>query len=73
MNTKLTKKAKHNFENTFFKPTNDAVFGKTMGNLKKYKGIKLVTTKRRKNYLVSEPNYYTKKFFTENLLVIEIR
>ena len=29
--------------------------------------LKLITTERRKNYLVSEPNYHTKKFFTENL------
>ena len=32
---------------------------------------KLVTTERRKNYLVSEPNDDTTKFFTENLLAIE--
>ena len=25
------------------------------------------------NYLVSEPNYHTTKFFTENLLAIEMR
>ena len=30
--------------------------------------MKLVTTERRKNYLVSESNYRTTKFFTENLL-----
>ena len=27
----------------------------------------------KKNYVVSEPNYHTKKFFTENLLAIEMR
>ena len=31
------------------------------------RSIKLVTTERRRNYLVSEPNYHTTKFFTENL------
>ena len=35
--------------------------------------IKLVTTERRRNYLVSEPNYHTTKFFTENLLAIEMK
>ena len=34
--------------------------------------IKLVTTERRRNYFVSEPNYHTTKFFTENLLGIEM-
>ena len=43
---------------------NNAVFGKTMENGGKYRDIKLVTTERRKNYLVSEPNYHTTKFFT---------
>ena len=52
---------------------NNVVFGKTMENVRKYRDIKLVTTKRRRNYLVSERNYYTSKFFTENLLTIEIK
>ena len=38
----------------------------------KNKDIKLITTKRRRKYLVSEPNYYTAKFFTERLLAIEM-
>ena len=50
----------------------NAVFGKTMKNLRKHTDIKLVTTERRRNYLVSEPNYHTRKFFTENLLAIEM-
>ena len=41
--------------------------------LEKHKDIKVVTTKRRKNYLVSELNFYTTKFFTENLLAIEMK
>ena len=52
---------------------NNAVFGKTMENVRKYSDIKLVTTERRRNYLVSEPNCHTVIFFTENLLAIEIR
>ena len=34
---------------------------------------KLETTERRRNYLVSEQNYHGTKFFTEDLLAIEIR
>ena len=37
---------------------------KTIENVRKRIYIKLVTTERRKNYLVSEPNYHTAKFFT---------
>ena len=56
-----------------FKAINNTVFGKTIENLRKHKDIKLVTAERRRNYLVSKPNCHTKKFFTENLLAIEMK
>ena len=52
---------------------NNVVFGKTMENVRKNRDTKLVTTKRRRNYLVPEPNYHTTKFFTENLSAVEIK
>ena len=52
---------------------NNAVFGKYMQNARKHRNIKLVATERRKDYLVSKPNYDTTRYFTENLLAIEIR
>ena len=73
MNTDLRKKAKNDFEKYFFKLINNAVFVKIMGNVRKHRDIKLVTTERRRIYLVSEPNYYTTEFFTENLLEIEMK
>ena len=39
-----------------------------MVNVKKYRNIKLATTERRIQYLVSEPNDHTINLFTENLL-----
>ena len=42
---------------------NNAAFGKTMENVRKDRDIKLVPTERRRNYLVSETNYQTKKKF----------
>ena len=44
-----------------------------MENVRKYRDIKLVTTDKRRNQLVSEPNYHTTKWFSENLLAIEMK
>ena len=52
---------------------NNAVFGKTMENVRKYSNIKLVATERRRNYLVPEPNDHTTKFFTGSLLALEMK
>ena len=52
---------------------NNAVFRNALENVRKYKDIKLAATERRRNYLVSEPNYHTTKFFTENLLSIGMK
>ena len=65
MNTDLRRKAKNNFEEDFLKLMNKTVFRKTMEKIRKQRDIKLVTTEKRRNYLVSEPYYHTTKFFTE--------
>ena len=49
---------------------NNAVFGKDMENVRKHRNTKLVRIEKR-NYLVSEPNYYKGEFSSENLLDIE--
>ena len=65
LNTELRREGISNFEKDFFKLINNAVFRKTMENLRKHRDIKLVTTESRRDYLVSEPNYHTTNFFTE--------
>ena len=52
---------------------NNSVFGKTMENIRKQRDFKLVTTEEQRSKLVSEPNYHTTKYFTENLLEIEMK
>ena len=73
MNTELRKKAKNDFEKEFFKLMNNAVFGKPMESVRKQRDIKLITTDKRRNKLVSEPNYHAIKWFSENLVAIEMR
>ena len=62
----LRRKSKNDLEKKFFKLMNNAVIGK-------HRDIKLVRTERRRNFLVSEPNYQITKFFTEYLLAIEMK
>ena len=73
MNTKLRTEAKNDFEKDFFKLINDAVFGKTMENVRKHRDIKLVTADERRNQLVSEPNYHITKYFSEDLSANEMK
>ena len=51
----------------------NAVFSKTIKNVRKHRNIKFITTGSRRNYLFSEPNYHTTKFFTENVHEIEMK
>ena len=73
MNTENKMNFKNDFEKDFFKLMNNAVFGKTMENVRKHRDIKLVTNDTKINKLVSEPNYHTTKRFSESLLAIEIK
>ena len=73
MNTEFRKLAKNDFEKDFFKFLPNSVSGKTVENVRKHRDIKLVTTDKKRNQLVSEPNYPTTKWFLENLLAIEIK
>ena len=64
---------KHEFEKDFYKLMNNAVFGKTMENVRNQRDIKLVTTDKRRCALTSEPNYHSTKYISKDLLVMEMR
>ena len=51
---------------------NNAVFGKTMENITKHRDIKLATTDKKRNKLLSEPNYHTINYILEDLSIIEM-
>ena len=66
INTELRKVADNDFEKHFYKLMNNAVFGKTMENIRKHRDIKLVTTDKKRSKLVSEPNYHTIYLISED-------
>ena len=72
MNTELRNVAKDEFEKDLFKLMNNSVFGKTIENITKHRDIKLVATDEKRNKLVSEPNYHTINYISEDLSIIEI-
>ena len=52
---------------------NNAVFRKRMENVRKHRDIKLVTTDKKRSKLVSEPNYHTMNYISEDLSIIEAK
>ena len=73
MNTKLRANAKNNFEKDFFKLMNNAVFGKTMENIRNRVNVKLVNNEEKARKLISKPNYRSCKIFSENLISVHMK
>ena len=73
MNTNLRTKAKNNFEKDFFKLMNNAVFGKTMENIRNRVDVKLVNTEEKARKLIAKPNFRSCKIFSENLISVHMK
>ena len=56
-NAKLRKVAKNDFEKDFFKLMNNAVFGKTIENIRKRQNVELVDDRKKALKLSSKPNF----------------
>ncbi|XP_050526079.1 uncharacterized protein LOC126896928 isoform X1 [Daktulosphaira vitifoliae] len=57
LNTEMRKKAANAFEIAFFKLMNNAVFGKTMENMRKRIRIELISSPERLSKLVNQPTF----------------
>ena len=73
LNTGLRAKATNNFEKDFFKLMNNAVFGKTMENIRNRVDIKLITNEKEAKKLISKPNFHHRTIFTENLIAVHMK
>ncbi|XP_051162409.1 uncharacterized protein LOC127282278 [Leptopilina boulardi] len=75
-NTTLRANAQNDFEKNLFKLMNNAVYGKTMENVRKYVNVKLVT-KWEGRYgaeaLIVKANFQSRSIFSENLIAVELR
>ena len=57
LNTRLRKDTKSEFEKDFFKLMNNNVFGKTMGNIRNHKDMKLFTSNKKYLKYIIKPNF----------------
>ena len=73
MNTELRMQTKNDFKKDFFKLMNNAVFGKTIENVRNHRDIKIVTTDKRRSILASELNYHSTKYISKDLLIMEMK
>ena len=73
MNTELRTQAKNDFEKDYSKLKYNSAFGKTMGNIRKHRDIKLVNNDKKRKVLASEPNYHAIKPISKDLLIMEIK
>ena len=73
MNTRLRTEAKNDFEKDYFKLKIDAFYGKTKGNPRNHRDIRIVTSGKKRSILASEPNYHSTKYISEDLLIMEMK
>ena len=73
MNTELRKHAKNEFEKDVFKLMNNAVFGKTMENVRNHRNIRVVTTDKKRSIPASEPSYHSTKYISKDFLIMDMK
>lgn len=70
LNTELRSKAVNDFEKDFYKLMNNAVFGKTMENIRNRVDIKLCSDGNRVEKLIAKPNFKGRTIFTQDLAAV---
>ncbi|KYN22663.1 hypothetical protein ALC57_04933 [Trachymyrmex cornetzi] len=76
LNTNFRTHAKNDFEKNLYKLMNNAVFGKTMENVRNHVDVKLLTKwdgRYGAEAMIAKPNFYSRSVFAENLIAVELR
>ena len=73
LNTNHRMEAKNEFEKGFYKLMNNAVYGKTMENIRNRVDIKLVNDRKIAEKLAAKPNFKHCNIFCEELIAIHMK
>jgi hypothetical protein len=73
-NTDMRKKATNDFEKDLFKLINNAIYGKTLENLRRRQSIKLVTSEEKMLKLIANPRFAdAAQVYSENLVAVAVK
>ncbi|XP_011698162.1 PREDICTED: uncharacterized protein LOC105456083, partial [Wasmannia auropunctata] len=76
LNTKFRTLATNEFEKNLYKLMNNAVFGKTMENVRNHVDVRLLTKwegRFNAEAMIAKPNFHSRSVFSENLVAVEMR
>ncbi|XP_011875161.1 PREDICTED: uncharacterized protein LOC105566057 [Vollenhovia emeryi] len=76
LNTQFRTHATNDFEKNLYKLMNNAVFGKTMENVRNHVDVKLLTKwdgRYGAEAMIAKPNFHSRSIFSENLIAVELR
>lgn len=70
LNTRLRQAASNDFEKDFYKLMNNAIFGKTMENVRNRMNLEIVSCHKRLEKLIAKPSFLGTTIYTENLCAV---
>ncbi|XP_018378038.1 PREDICTED: DNA polymerase-like, partial [Trachymyrmex cornetzi] len=76
LNTRFRMLANNEFEKNLYKLMNNAVFGKTMENVRDHVDVRLITRwdgRYGAEAMIAKPNFHSRSIFSENLVAVELR